>query len=373
MNVLELTADLIKFNTINPPGNEKNIAEFIGKIFLDHGFSVEYQSNADQRLNLIASKGLSNIRPPIVFSGHFDVVPLGNNEWSTDPFSGEIIDGKIYGRGSSDMKSGLAAIICAAVDTYEKKYHEGGIMIIFTADEEPGCFGAKKLFSSDLNLGSASALIVGEPTSNKPFIGHKGALYLNVKTVGVTAHSALPELGDNAIYKAAKAICKIANLKFNVEKDPLLGFPTINVGKINGGLNLNSVPDKAMFTVDLRSTTKLHNKEALELLTYELGRDVEIETLVDLCAVATPEDDSFIQMVYQVCNYLEDIENIPKAAPFLTDSSIITPALNNPPTIILGPGETSMAHQTDEFCYINKIEESVEIYKSIIENIGAIR
>ena len=91
----------------------------------------------------------------------------------------------------------------------------------------------------------ASAIIIGEPTGNIPAIGHKGAIYLNAVALGKTAHSSMPELGINAIYKAAQAISKIEAFRFDSEKDALLGFPTINVGKINGGMNINSVPDRA--------------------------------------------------------------------------------------------------------------------------------
>ena len=136
---------------------------------------------------------------------------------------------------------------------------------------ELGCIGAQHLLHNNYDIGRASAIIVGEPTSNIPYLGHKGGLYLRALTSGTTAHSSTPELGDNAIYKAAKAISKIEKLKFGAKKDALLGLPTINVGKINGGLNLNSVPDKTEFMIDIRSTTKFNNDEALKALKEELG------------------------------------------------------------------------------------------------------
>lgn len=159
----------------------------------------------------------------------------------------------------------------------KSKAPKGGVKLIFTANEELGCQGAQHLCDNGYDIGGASALIVGEPTSNIPYIGHKGGLYLTARTAGVTAHSSMPELGDNAIYKAARAITKIEKLKFEVEKDKLLGHPTTNVGRVDGGLNLNSVPDKAEFTIDVRSTTKLENKVALKILNETLGNEVVLE------------------------------------------------------------------------------------------------
>lgn len=366
MDVIYLTQELIKFNTINPPGNEAEIAKYIGNILVNEGFDVDYPKYSEGRLNVIATKGLTKNTKPIVLTGHLDVVPLGAASWKTDPLDAKIINGKLYGRGSTDMKSGVAAIIVAAIECFDGKSPKGGIKLIFTANEELGCHGVQHLFNSGYNIGNASALIVGEPTSNIPFIGQKGALYLSAKTTGITAHSSMPEIGDNAIYKAAKAITKIEHLKFDVEKDSLLGFPTINVGKIDGGLNLNSVPDKTEFTIDVRSTTKLDNKIALQTLKTVLGNEVIIEKMVDLKAISTAEDNPFMQLVFEVCSFNYKQKGIQKAAPFLTDASVLTPWLNNVPTVILGPGEPAMAHQTDEYCYVDKILQVVNIYKELI-------
>jgi succinyl-diaminopimelate desuccinylase len=366
MDVISLTQELIKFNTINPPGNEEEIARYVGAILADHGFDVDYPKHAEGRLNVIASKGLSDSKHPIILTGHLDVVPLGMTKWKTDPLHGVISDDKLFGRGSSDMKGGIAAMIVAAIQCFDTQSPNGGVKLVFTADEELGCTGAKHLFDSGYDIGEASAIIVGEPSSNIPFIGHKGGLYISAKTTGKTAHSSMPELGDNAIYKAARAITKIENLQFDVEKDNLLGYPTINVGKIEGGLNLNSVPDNAEFTIDVRSTTKLENDVAFKILQETLGEEVILKKLVDLNAISTSENHPFLDLVSEICNFDYKQPGIKKSASFLTDASVLTPWLSYPPTIILGPGEPEMAHQTDEYCYVDKIIEGVNIYKEII-------
>ena len=366
MDLITLTKNLLSFNNINPPGNEEGIARYTAGLLSENGFNVRLEEFEKGRLHLIAEKGISGDKYPVTFSGHFDTVPLGNNKWSIDPFGGEIKDGKIWGRGSSDMKGGVAAMIMAAIDASGKGAHEGGIRLIFTAAEELGCIGIQQLMKKIDNPGKASAVIVGEPTGNLPAIGHKGAIYMNAVTTGKTAHSSMPHLGDNAIYKAAESILRARDFKFDAEQDPLLGFPSINVGKMSGGLNLNSVPDHAEFTIDIRSTSKTDHKKTIEKLSEVLGNETKLEVLVNLTPVFTPADDPFVRMVYDICGTDLNDPQYPKSLPYLTDGSVLQKVYGDVPTIILGPGEAEMAHKTDEYCYINKLEESYRIYREII-------
>lgn len=368
MDVISLTKKLISFNTINPPGNEAPLAEFVGELLAENGFDLEYLIFDSNRKHVIAEKGVSSSGKPLIFSGHFDTVPLGNQSWSYNPLNGEVEANKIYGRGSSDMKSALAAMICASIEVPAKKIPKDGIRLMFTAAEELGCQGVQQLVKNYNLSDKASAILIGEPTGNVPAIGHKGAIYLNAVTSGKTAHSSMPELGINAIYKAARAISKIEEFRFSAEKDVLLGFPTINVGKINGGMNINSVPDRAEFTIDIRTTTKVNHYEILNRLGRELGSEIELEKLVDLSPVYTNEQDPFVQLVYKICLKEDVSEPLPLALSYLTDGSVLQDYYGQIPTIILGPGQPEMAHKTDEFCYISKIEQAVSIYKNIILN-----
>lgn len=371
IDVISLTRRLLSFNTVNPPGNEHEIAHFVGQLLEENGFKIEYHTLDSNRLTLIATKGLSHSIPPIVLTGHFDVVPLGAKSWTVDPYSGTIKGGKLYGRGSSDMKGGVGAMICGVLLAFQESEVPGGVRLIFTAGEETGCHGAKHLAETGYDLGKASAIIVGEPTSNVPAIGHKGALYLNVSASGKTAHSSMPELGDNAIYKIVRAVSKIETFKFNVEQDELHGFPTINVGMISGGKNLNSVPDHAEFTIDIRSTRKVSHTELLDRFSRELGPELTIEKLVDLKPVSTEESSPMVKLVYEICG--QDPGGVQqKSLPYVTDGSVLQHLYGGVPTIVLGPGQPEMAHQTDEFCYTAKIEEAVAIYKNIILRTGEI-
>jgi succinyl-diaminopimelate desuccinylase len=366
MDLIPLTRKLLSFNNINPPGNEEGIARFVAGILSENGFTVRLPEFANGRLHLIAERGLSVSRYPLVLSGHFDTVPLGNNQWSVDPFAGVTSDNKIWGRGSSDMKGGVAAMILAAIEAFKVKSPEGGVRLIFTAAEELGCIGVQQLMKIIGEPGHASAVIVGEPTANIPATGHKGAIYLNAVTTGKTAHSSMPHLGDNAIYKAAASILKAKDFRFETEEDSLLGFPTINVGKMSGGLNINSVPDHAEFTIDIRSTSKTDHGKTVKRLAQELGDETKLEVLVDMNPVFTPEEDPFVQLVYEICGIKKGSDEFPKSLPYLTDGSVLQKIYGGIPTIILGPGEPEMAHKTDEFCYIDKLEESKRIYKDVI-------
>ncbi len=251
-DAISLTQKLISMNSVNPPGNEAPVAMLIGKLLTENGFVVETIPYGENRLHLVAKKG-NFANKPVVLSGHLDTVPLGEMPWKVNPFSGEIINEKIFGRGSSDMKGAVAAMTVAAISATNKNT-EAAVCLIFTAGEETGCQGAEHLVANYPNLFHTRGIIIGEPTANIPAIGHKGGLYLNVTAKGKTAHSSMPHLGDNAIYKAAEAVLKLKNYVFREHPDSLLGMPTLNIGKFRGGINLNSVPDHAEFTIDARTT-----------------------------------------------------------------------------------------------------------------------
>ena len=113
VNAFELTRELLRFNTINPPGDERLCAEYLGKLLEVHGFTAAYHDFAENRTSLVARIGGNASKAPICFTGHIDIVPLGNAPWQKDPFAGETDAGKLFGRGSSDMKSGVAAFVAA--------------------------------------------------------------------------------------------------------------------------------------------------------------------------------------------------------------------------------------------------------------------
>lgn len=363
---VELSRELIAFNTINPPGNELACINHLEKILASAGLETSIHSFAPDRANLIARIGGATGKPPLCFTGHVDTVPLGNAPWSVDPFGGEIVDGKMYGRGASDMKCAVAAFVAAIGNMAEQLRDTSGAVLVITAGEEIGCEGAFHLARGG-QLGRAGAIVVAEPTSNVPLVGHKGALWLKLTLKGVTAHGSMPHLGVNAAYKAARALLVLEKFQFNVAPHPYLGAPTLNVGTVHGGLNVNSVPDRTEIGIDIRSIPELDHARIQEHLRAELGEDITLEPTVDVGAVWTEPSSPWIKDVYAVVREAtgEDIGTEPKTAPYFTDASALTPAFGNPPTIILGPGEAAKAHQTDEYCSVQRIREATDIYSKL--------
>jgi len=366
LDALQLTRDLVAMDTINPPGFEQACASHVAEILDGAGFNVDLFDFGEGRTNVVASRGGSDEKLPLCLTGHLDTVPLGNEPWTVDPFAGEIRDGRVYGRGTTDMKGGVAAMMVAAVNLSKQLDDTAGVTLVLTGGEETGCDGAKALCETPGALGEAGAIIVGEPTSNVPLVGHKGALWLRAVCRGVTAHGSTPELGVNAVYAACRAVGKVEDFGFNIQPHDMLGSPSINVGRIAGGINVNSVPDRATFDIDIRSIPGQDHLGVVEDLRGLLSEIDELEPTVDVDSVISSESDPWVRSVFR-CS--EDIlgESIgPKTAKYFTDASVLKPAYRDPPTIILGPGDASVAHKTDEYCDINLLYQSVSIYEAII-------
>ena len=356
-----LARELIAFDTINPPGRELACIEHLAAVLGEAGLQVELHPFGEGRANLVATVGAEG-RAALCFTGHVDTVPLGLAPWSRDPFAGEIADGRLFGRGSSDMKGGVAAFVAAASALAPRLAGTSGIALVITAGEETGCDGAAALARAGV-LPPATALLVAEPTSNEPVIGHKGALWLRAIARGVTAHGSMPHLGVNAAYKAGRALVRLEEFDFNAEPHPALGRPTLNVGAVRAGMNVNSVPDRAEIDIDIRTIPGLAHARAREHVLAALGEDIAIETLIDVGPVWTEPSERWIQ---EVCAIVGEVRGTapprPSTAPYFTDASVLKPALGDPPTVILGPGEPAMAHQTDEHCRVDRLIEATEIY-----------
>ena len=357
---IELTRDLIRFETINPPGNETPCAEYIGGILERVGFRIAYYplDGDGSRASLIARIGGGGARKPLCLSGHTDVVPLGAAPWSVSPFAGDIADGRIYGRGSTDMKGGVAAIVAAAVDLAPHLEGTPGLVLVITASEENGCHGANFLVGVDGALGEAGALVVAEPTANRPLNGHKGVLRVEGRSTGVTAHGSMPEQGDNAVYKAARVVSKLERLRLDEGRTLKGGLPTLNVGWFRGGMNVNSIPDEATFGLDIRLVPGLTDTDVLVRLGEIGGTDAAFTKFTSYPPVYTEPSDPWIAEVHAVMADITGERHAPAIASYFTDAEALVRGYGHPPAIILGPGEPDMAHQTDEFCLVRRIEEA---------------
>ena len=372
LNPVELTQELIRFNTINPPGNEDQICEYLQGILEANGYECRKVEFAPRRTSLVAKIGsCSASKPSICFTGHVDVVPLGARAWKFEPFAGVIDDGKLYGRGSSDMKSGVAAFVVAAIRMANEAKQGAGVSMVITAGEETGCEGAFHVAASQEILdflGPAGCFVVAEPTANEPLLGHKGAYWLKAKTEGITAHGSMPERGENAFYKLAKAAITLEQFTFDTPPHALMGQGTLNVGTAKAGLNINSVPDAAEMTLDIRTVAGQSHSHIYGCLCKALGPTVQLDTIIDIEGVYTPSNDPWMAKVFDHCEKLNGVRPIEKTVSYFTDASALKSAIGNPPTVILGPGQPEMAHQTDEFCYVDKIEDATRLFSNLISD-----
>lgn len=365
MTAVSLACQLIAFDTVNPPGNERECAHFVGGLLERAGFQTRFFEFADKRTTLIARLEGSEDAAALCFSGHLDTVPLGAAPWTQDPF-GEIVDGRLYGRGSSDMKAAVAAMVVMARKLATRPERRAELTLIITAGEETCCQGGHHVAGLGPDaIGKVNAIVVGEPTSNRPVVAHKGSVRFSIRAKGKTAHASMPEQGINAIYRAAKVIEALRLFDFEMPSHPLLGAPTLNVGTITGGMNINSVPDAATIGVDIRTIPGQNEAELIRRLQSTLGDDIDVERVEGACSIETDASDPWVRTVFDILMPILGERPQPAGVPYFTDASALTPALGNPPTLLLGPGEAAMAHKTDEYCLISRIDQAVEIYTTI--------
>ncbi len=357
--VVELTRTLVQTETINPPGGEAAAAGIVGERLEAAGFDVESYELAPGRTGLVARTPGAGDRPALCLTAHLDTVPLGRADWSRDPLGGEIDGDRLYGRGTSDMKGGLAAIVVAAERVAALGDGDAGLELVLCAGEETGCEGAVQIVQ-DGGLGRAGAVLVAEPTSNYPCTAHKGVVWLDARTTGRTAHGSMPELGDNAVYKLARAVTELERFELPEAEHELLGRPTLSVGTFAGGMNVNSVPDAATAGIDIRTVPGLAEDDAIAAVEGRLGDEVRVDVRVKLPPVVTDPDDPWVAGVYEVMGPLIGEQPAPRGLAYFTDAAALTPAYGGPPTIICGPGHPEQAHQTDEHCSIANLEAAAE-------------
>ena len=250
---LELLRSMIKTNTVNPPGNEKELAVKLAALMNSEGIEAETVEVLPGRDNLIVRMAGENHGKLLAATGHLDTVPPGGIPWEHDPFAADVVDGKLYGRGTSDMKSGDAAFLYAMI----KLKREGivpkqDVIFIGTVSEENGSLGAKAFVEAG-GMKNVDALLVCEPSSNELDIAHKGAVWVKVKFYGKTAHGSMPDLGVNAVSRAAKFIAAIDAQSFDVKPDDILDMPSCSVNICQGGVATNVVPDYCEVNIDFRT------------------------------------------------------------------------------------------------------------------------
>ncbi len=176
----------------------------------------------------------------------------------------------------------------------------------------------------------------------------------------------MPELGVNAIYKAGKALSKLESFDFGVKAHAVMGKPTLNVGTMEGGNTVNAVPDAARIGVDIRTVPGMDHQDVLAKLGALLGPDDQVDVFSNLKPVWTAPEQEWIQRVFEICKPYGGEAPAARTAPYMTDAANLLKVYAGAPTVVLGPGEAAMAHQTDEYASMERIRQSVAIYEALI-------
>ncbi len=349
-------------------------ANLLAEYFTDYGFDCRVDTWDDEdgvtRANCLAHLKSSGEKPALLFASHLDVVPPGDSPWSTDPFTPAEIDGRIYGRGSTDMKGPMVAAAVAIVDCVQSGVElKGDIIFAATAGEETDSCGIKRFIKEFQQQGpSIAGIIVPEPTDFKVVIAHRGILWLEITTAGKTAHSSMPHLGVNALSKMVKLLNRLEDFQPAFTAHPQLGSPSVSINVIHGGKAANVVPDSCSVTVDIRTVPGQLQADItgqVKSICKEL-KEQDPEFHADIKVLRTAEaleGDANSEFIKNIC-LAGDIAKT-SAVGYTTDGPFLVQL--NAPIVIFGPGKPSICHQPDEYVEIADLETGREYFKKMIE------
>lgn len=370
--VVDLTRQLIRFQSTNPPGNEEEPARWLASRMEALGLEAEIQQLEPDRANVIGRlRGTGEGH--LVFTGHLDVVPPGGQEWEHGPFDADLVDDRIYGRGSADMKGGVAAMVAAAAALVCDGFRPSAdVVIACTAGEEAGMMGAAAMVERR-SLEGSRYLVVAEPSDLDVFIGEKGVLWLRVRALGRTAHGSMPWLGVNAVSYMARLIPRLEEYPFPWEESALLGKPTLSVNVIEGGNKTNVVPDVCEISIDLRTVPGQDHQSiiaSVRSMAEELARDydpglrVEIDVENDKGPLETEPEDALVTAMVESVARVRGATPEPGGVTYGTDAAYLGPGFNIP-MVICGPGAPGMAHQPDENVEVAQLVQAAQIYADL--------
>jgi len=360
----DLLRSLIQIESVNPPGNENQIADFVKKFLLKNNIYSELVPLEEGRSSVIAKIEGEEERD-ITFCGHIDTVRVKEEDWTKPVFEGLIENEKMYGRGAADMKGGVAAILYAAVLLKRRGIiPKKTIQLTLTVDEEWGYRGAKTLVDQGY-FKQTDLLIITEPTNLQVSIGEKGEVWIKAKFFGKSAHGSTPELGRNTVIPGSKFILEVSDKyekTFKKKKD-LWGKTTINIGQFHGGEQINIVPNYSEVQLDFRIISEEDKGRAIELVR-KIGNDIaekyEIQFLEEIFnyhpPIFTSLDNLYIQKFMQVAGVKEAI-----IVKYCTDGGTIIPE-KKVPFIIFGPGDIAQAHQNDEYIELDTLYRAVDTF-----------
>lgn len=367
--------DIIKMKTIN--SNEAEVADYIARLFEGYdNVTTEKVNFAEGRDQLIVDvKGNGKTAKTLGLSGHMDVVPVGDDEWKFDPFSGTIDDGYMYGRGTSDMKGGLVGQVLAVIEMLNDGVEfDGNIRFLLTVGEEVGLIGAKDLTKKGY-ADNLSSMIIAEPTNFWIAFAHKGVIRPKISATGVAAHGSLPELGVNANDHVVALVNRIQQ-KFakNNKENSQMGPSTIVLSLLEGGSAVNVVPDLSTATFDIRTVPEYSNDDVMKDINEavaELKKEVpKFAATVEITHEASPlftDENSEIVKVIQAAYKAKTGEDATDAIlPGATDGAAFTKAKGGYPIVIFGPRQGELAHQVNERIKLSDFDLYIDMMKDVI-------
>lgn len=371
MDVKQTLSELVRIDSVSAHSN-REIADYLAARCEALNFRVRRFPYSDERgvekINLVACAGWSaggENEVELALVGHTDTVPFDPN-WS-EALEMTERDGRLYGRGACDTKAFIAAAL-AAVESVDLARLARPLALVFTADEEVGCLGAKRL--AEARPFAARSAIVGEPTSLQPMRAGKGYCLAEVKIAGREAHSAYPAEGASAITRAARLVTRVeqvaARLQAETHADFDPPFTTVNVGLINGGTAKNIIAGECRFTLEWRPVpnqaaaraVKLIQAEAELLRAEDPGFDYEIDVLRLDGGVETPAGAAIVRRLEAATGKTSGTIAFGTEAPQLRELGA--------EAVVFGPGDIRHAHRTGEFVPVEELERCVELLAGAI-------
>jgi len=368
-DVRHLLTKLIRSRSLNPPGDVRECAGLIAEELRKRNLPSEIIEEKPGVANVVSLLQGQAGGKTMVWNGHFDVVPAGEN-WEFDPFGGEFRDGYIYGRGSSDMKSGLAAMI-VALDALKKAQAPFRGRIVFQAvgDEETGSEGGTMLMIRKKIGAEAAFAIVSEPTNLQISIGNRGLRWIEVTVKGRASHAGRPHLGANALQAAARMVSGLEKLDFKA-RHPLFEIPTpsLSVTMMQAGTKINIIPERCTFAIDRRmipgETSETVRREIEEVVRQNLSTGISAEIRITHEGWEPYALDPASSLVAGLSRAVQEVVG---EAPRLKGKAGCTDASHlvhkaGIPTVCFGPGLEDTAHTANERVALEKVVQAAKIY-----------
>ena len=358
--VIRLARELVSRDSQSPPGGEGDVAQFIFDYLKGIGLKPEKQY-FDQRNNRFNVLVFGSDDANLMINGHMDTVPINDQKnWKHNPF-GEIANGKLYGRGACDTKGNIACLLAAMKENFNEK-----IVYVFNCEEELTLNGIKKVLElRKTKLRNVKYSISLEPTDGKIMMGNKGQYIFEVTAHGKTTHASQPHLGDNAIYKIARAALRIEeyNKKINKIKHPLFGHATASTGVIEGGTAPNVVPDLAKIAVDRRVLPN-ESPAKVEKELRELVKPLEFAFRNRVEACETPLNS---RIVKEMQGILKDFKMDNKSYGFTATTELSEIRKHGIEGAIFGMSKLNQAHQSDEHVTFEELKTGTRILSSLLK------